>query len=110
MRIAIFTETFHPEINGVARTLKQFTSYLDDQNIVYKVLAPDSHSKEYVSNQIRRFKSFSFFLYPECRLAFPNLFRIKSELQQFSPDIIHVTTPFNIGLCGVYLAKKLKFV
>jgi glycosyltransferase involved in cell wall biosynthesis len=107
MRIAIFTDTFHPDINGVARTLKQFTAYLEDQNIAYKIFAPDSHSNEYVSTHIHRFKSFSFFLYPECRLAFPNLLRIKSELQDFSPDIIHVVTPFNIGFAGVYLAKKL---
>ncbi|MGZ4161429.1 MAG: glycosyltransferase, partial [Neobacillus sp.] len=107
MRIAIFTDTFHPDINGVARTLKQFTAYLEDQNIAYKIFAPDSHSNEYVSTHIHRFKSFSFFLYPECRLAFPNLLRIRSELQDFSPDIIHVVTPFNIGFAGVYLAKKL---
>jgi glycosyltransferase involved in cell wall biosynthesis len=107
MKIAIFTDTFHPDINGVARTLKQFTNYLDTQNISYKVFAPDSYGNEYVSNNITRFKSFSFFLYPECRLAFPSFFKMKAELQDFSPDIIHVATPFNIGLCGVYLAKKL---
>lgn len=107
MKIAIFTDTFHPEINGVARTLKQFTRYLEAQSIAYKVFAPDSQSNEYVSKQIRHFKSFSFFLYPDCRLAFPNLFKIKSELEHFNPDIIHVATPFNLGLCGVYLAKKL---
>jgi glycosyltransferase involved in cell wall biosynthesis len=105
MRIAIFTDTFHPEINGVARTLKQFTNYLDDQNIAYKVFIPNPHAKEYASNQICHLKSISFFLYPECRLAFSNLLRIKSELQDFA--IIHVATPFNAGLCGVYLAKKL---
>jgi glycosyltransferase involved in cell wall biosynthesis len=107
MKIAIFTDTFFPDINGVARTLKQFTNYLDAQNITYKVFAPDSHSNEYVSNQIRHFKSISFLLYPECRLAFPNLLRIKSELQAFSTDIIDLATPFNVGLCGVYWAKKL---
>ncbi|MFJ7729064.1 glycosyltransferase family 4 protein [Neobacillus sp. NPDC097160] len=109
MKIAIFTDTFYPDINGVARTLKHFTNYLEKQNISYKVFAPDSeaNANEYISSHISRFKSWSFFLYPECRLAFPNLFRIKSELEAFSPDIIHVATPFNMGLCGIYLAKKL---
>lgn len=107
MKIAIFTDTYGPDINGVARTLTHFTEYLDNQNISYKVFAPDSLSNEYVSSHIHRFKSYSFFLYPECRLAFPNLSRIKLELEEFSPDIIHVATPFNMGLCGVYLAKKL---
>ncbi|MFF2447887.1 glycosyltransferase family 4 protein [Neobacillus sp. NPDC058068] len=109
MKIAIFTDTFYPDINGVARTLKHFTNYLEKQHITFKVFAPDSnsHSNEYISSYICRFKSWSLFFYPECRLAFPNLFRIKAELEAFSPDIIHVATPFNMGLCGIYLAKKL---
>ena len=107
MKIAIFTDTFFPDINGVARTLKRFTDYLHEQNISFKVFAPQTTSNEYVSDHIHRFKSLSFFLYPECRLALPNLLQIKAELLNFSPDLIHVATPFNMGLCGVYYAKKL---
>ena len=98
MKIAIFTDTFYPDINGVARTLKRFTDYLDHQNIEFKVFAPETTSNEYISENIHRFKSLSFFLYPECRLALPNVLHIKAELQNFSPDIIHVATPFNLGL------------
>lgn len=109
MKIAIFTDTFDPDINGVARTLKRFTDYLSEKGIDYKVFAPESDGQhEYVSSNIHRFKSLSFFLYPECRLAFPNIHQIKAELLEFDPDIIHVATPFNIGLCGTYYAKKLE--
>ncbi|PLR85572.1 glycosyltransferase family 1 protein [Bacillus canaveralius] len=107
MKIAIFTDTYDPDINGVARTLKRFTNYLSDQNITFKIFAPKTQTGEYVSDHIHRFKSLPFFIYPECRLAFPNLLHLKSELEHFSPDLIHVATPFNIGLCGIYYAKKL---
>ena len=107
MKIAFFTDTFYPEINGVAKTLKRLTDYLEEQNIEVKVFAPSAINNEYASTNIQRFKSLPFFLYPECRLAFPNVFHIKTELQKFSPDLIHVATPFNMGLCGVYYAKKL---
>ena len=107
MKIAIFTDTYYPDINGVAQTLKRFTSYLENQNITFKIFAPESHANDYVSTQIYRFKSLSFFMYPECRIALPNLIDIKSELQSFSPDLIHVATPFSVGLCGVYFSKKL---
>ncbi|WP_066250060.1 glycosyltransferase family 4 protein [Neobacillus drentensis] len=107
MKIAIFTDTYYPDINGVAKTLKRLTNYFEEKSIAYKIFAPSSYSNEYHSPNIHLLKSRSFFLYPECRLAFPNLFDIKSELQTFSPDIIHVATPFNVGLCGVYFAKKL---
>ena len=42
MKIAIFTDTFDPDINGVARTLKRFTDYLGEQDISFKVFAPMS--------------------------------------------------------------------
>ncbi|WP_428909605.1 glycosyltransferase family 4 protein [Niallia sp. Krafla_26] len=106
MKLAIFTDTYYPDINGVAKTLKRLTDYLDDQKIEYKIFAPKTTAGEYVSENIHRFESLSFFLYPECRLALPNFIQIKKELQNFSPDLIHVATPFNIGLCGVYYAKK----
>ncbi|WP_413303495.1 glycosyltransferase family 1 protein [Bacillus sp. 1P10SD] len=108
MKIAIFTDTFFPDMNGVARTLKRFTNYLDDYNLTYKIFAPENSTSQYGGNQIHRLKSLPFFLYPECRLAIPSLFDLSSKLQDFSPDVIHVATPFSIGLCGVYLAKKYK--
>ncbi|MGX6444493.1 glycosyltransferase family 4 protein [Neobacillus sp. K501] len=108
MKIAIFTDTFYPDINGVARTLKRFTDYLENQGITFKIFAPNTDSNEYVSSHIHRFKSLPFFLYRECRFAFPNFIKIKSELEQFSPDLIHVATPFTVGLSGVYFAKKFQ--
>lgn len=108
MKIAFFTDTFYPEINGVARTLKRFTDYLTEKGHSVKVFAPENPSEEYVPSHIHRFKSASFFLYPECRVAFPNYFKIKGELEKFNPDLIHVATPFNLGIMGVYCAKKLK--
>ncbi|NMD69068.1 glycosyltransferase family 1 protein [Bacillus sp. DNRA2] len=111
MKIAFFTDTYYPDINGVANTLKLFTDYLNLKGITFKVFAPVPKQAEvgheYVSDQIHHFKSMSFFLYPECRVAFPNMFQLKAELESFAPDLIHIATPFNIGLCGVYFAKKL---
>lgn len=107
MKIAFFTDTFYPDINGAARTLKRFTDYLSDRNIAVKIFAPANQPDEYVPSHIHRFKSASFFLYPECRIAFPNYFQIKAELEKFNPDLIHVATPFNLGLSGIYCAKKL---
>ncbi|MCM3650846.1 glycosyltransferase family 4 protein [Metabacillus litoralis] len=107
MRIAIFTDTFAPDVNGVARTLKRFTDYLDANGYEFRVFAPESTNESLFSSHIHRFASLPFFLYPECRLALPNMLHVKAELQRFKPDLIHVATPFNIGLCGLHYAKKL---
>ncbi|CAG9622440.1 glycosyltransferase family 4 protein [Sutcliffiella rhizosphaerae] len=107
MKIAIFTDTFAPDVNGVARTLQRFTKHLEKNNMEYKVFAPETPGKDLFSSQIHRFMSLPFFLYPDCRLAFPNMISVKAQLLAFKPDIIHIATPFNIGLCGLHFAKKL---
>ncbi|WP_243291154.1 glycosyltransferase family 1 protein [Bacillus sp. FJAT-47783] len=107
MKVAIFTDTFYPDVNGVARTLKRFTDHLEKRGHEYRVFAPESTNDHLFSNNIRRFTSLPFFLYPECRLALPNMLQIKAELIRFQPDLIHIATPFNVGLCGLHYAKKL---
>ncbi|NRD77397.1 glycosyltransferase family 1 protein [Bacillus sp. BRMEA1] len=108
MKIAIFTDTFYPEINGVARTLKRLTAYLEEKHISFKIFAPYSYDNDSNDTHILRIKSLPFYLYPECRLAIPNPLFIKKELQNFAPDVIHVVTPFTMGLCGTYFSRKLK--
>ncbi|UOY94367.1 glycosyltransferase family 1 protein [Ectobacillus sp. JY-23] len=107
MKIAIFTDTFTPQVNGVAKTLERFTRYLAQRNIEYYVFAPENPAEEHVMTNVKKLKSIPLALYPECRLAIPNPMRLKRDLLQFKPDIIHVATPFNMGLCGMYYAKKL---
>ncbi|WP_406944073.1 glycosyltransferase family 4 protein [Halobacillus sp. SY10] len=107
MKVAIFTDTYVPQVNGVARTLQRWTGYLEKKRIPYRVYAPDMRSKEEYIDHIHRFNSVPFWLYPECRLALPNLIKIKRDLEVFRPDLIHIATPFNIGLAGLHFGKKM---
>lgn len=106
MRIAIFSDTFAPEINGVARTLKRYTNYLDEQKIEFKLFVPDSSTAVPAVPQVQRFTSIPFLLYPECRIALPNPLDIKQALAEFKPTLIHIATPFNLGLYGLHYGKK----
>ncbi|WP_416827767.1 glycosyltransferase family 4 protein [Ectobacillus polymachus] len=107
MKIAIFTDTFTPQVNGVAKTLDRFTKYLERQGIEYYVFAPQNTTEENVMINVKKIKSIPLAIYPECRIAIPNPGYLKKELLEFQPDIIHVATPFNMGLFGMYYAKKL---
>ncbi|GEN54865.1 glycosyltransferase family 4 protein [Halobacillus faecis] len=107
MKVAIFTDTYVPQVNGVARTLKRWTEYLEKKRISYRVYAPDVRSNEEYVDHIHRFNSVPFWLYPECRLALPNVIKIKRDLDAFQPDLIHIATPFNIGLAGLHYGKKM---
>lgn len=106
MRIALFSDTFWPQMNGVALTLKRWVEHLEHRNIAVRIFAPKSQHDDFFTSNLHSFHSLPFILYPECRLALPNLFTIGAQLQQFQPDLIHIATPFNIGLSGLYYARK----
>jgi glycosyltransferase involved in cell wall biosynthesis len=112
MRAAIFTDTYLPEVNGVAKTLERWATYLEAHGVETILFAPSgeqSGSGEPTANAsytVERFFSIPFVLYPECKMALPNVPQIGRTLKEFQPSIIHVATPFNIGLCGRFYARK----
>ncbi len=106
LRIAIFSDTYAPEIKGVARTLKRYTDYLEREGIDYQLFIPESRTPVPAIPHVERFTSIPFLLYPECRLAIPNPMLIKQRLTAFQPTLIHIATPFNLGLFGLHYGKK----
>ncbi len=105
MKIALFSDTYYPQINGVTNTLDKLIKYFESNNIEYKIFAP-KYDDEYDDNHTERFYSLKFFLYPECRLALPNIFRISQSLSKFKPDVIHIMTEFNMGITGLNYGKR----
>ncbi|MBD0379847.1 glycosyltransferase family 4 protein [Paenibacillus sedimenti] len=107
MRVALFTDTFLPDVNGVAKTLGRWTRFLESKGAECKVFAPTSMTEsDHDPFRVERFYSIPFLLYPECRLAIPNPLHIRKSLHAFEPTIIHCATPFNLGLFGLYYARK----
>ncbi|WP_175987576.1 glycosyltransferase family 1 protein [Bacillus sp. Marseille-Q1617] len=107
MRIALFSDTYHPQVNGVAKTLKRLTDYFEKRGIEYKVFVPETEEGKGQYPNVHSFTSFPFLFYPECRTAIANPHAIERQLKEFSPDLIHVTTPLTMGLIGVRCAKKM---
>ena len=107
MRIAYFTDTFLPQINGVSNTLEKLGDYLLDRNIEHMFFAPDYNEKiiSPTNSPIARFKSISLPFYPECRLSLPLYANLCQIADKFKPTIIHLTTPFGIGLAGLRYAR-----
>ncbi len=113
-RVALFCETYH-EINGVALTARQLVAYARRQN--FPLLAIHGGKQPGVCNEgsvqrielrrswlsvgIERDLEFDFAFCRYCD-------RIRRELLEFRPDVIHITSPGELGELGVYLSWKLK--
>jgi len=106
MRVAIISDTFIPQINGVTKTLKRLQENFDKRSdLEYRFFVPDYQMKESVSSTIA-FKSLRLFLYPECKVALPNYLLFKKQLDAFQPDVIHIKTQATMGLMGLRYAEN----
>lgn len=88
MRIAIATDAWEPQVNGVVTTLRETRDQLTRQG--HKVLM--------ITAQGRR--TLACPTYPEIRLALFQGRRIARELDAFDPDSVHIATEGTIGLAA----------
>ncbi len=108
MRIAIFTETFLPKIDGIVTRLKYTVEYLVKLGNQVLVFSPDGGLKEYCGAKIYGVSAFDFPLYPELKVALPRP-SIGYALEEFKPDIIHIVNPAILGMAGLYYAKSMNY-
>ena len=107
MRIALFTETFLPKVDGIVTRLCHTVEHLQRNGDQVLVVSPDGGLKEYKGAKIYGVSGFPLPLYPELKLALPRP-SIGVALEEFRPDLIHVVNPAVLGLGGLYYAKTLQ--
>ena len=110
MKIAIFTDTYIPELNGVVTSIDNFTRLMaDDGNEIMTCLKYGLYrDKKYPNIKVKRFPSVSFANNKEVRVALPSVVAVVDELRAFNPDVIHIQTPMGIGWVGILATKILK--
>jgi glycosyltransferase involved in cell wall biosynthesis len=106
MKIALFTETFLPKIDGIVTRLKHTVEHLVRQGHQVLVFCPEGGLKEYQGAKIHGVSGIPLPLYPELKLALPRP-TLGQALEKFRPDLIHVVNPAVLGLGGIYYAKTL---
>jgi len=107
MRIALFTETFLPKLDGIVTRLSHTIDHLQRHGDQVLVVAPDGGITEYKGAKVYPVSGFPLPLYPELKLAVPRP-AIGQALEEFQPDIIHVVNPAVLGLAGLFYGKVLK--
>lgn len=107
MRIALFTETFLPKVDGIVTRLRHTVEHLQRNGDQVLIFSPDYGLREYKGARVYGVSGMPLPWYPELKMAFPRP-AIGHELEQFQPDIIHVVNPAILGLGGIYYAKAMQ--
>ncbi len=108
MKIAIFTETYLPYINGVVthvKALKDGLEKLGNQVLIVTadVDAKHHYTKEGILHCPAKYSK-KFYGYGLAAPLSSNRLRL---LREFDPDVIHIHQEFGIGFSGMIAARKL---
>ncbi|GEM_PF-213441 len=110
LTIGMFTDTYMPQINGVATSIYVLTKELEKMgHTVYIITINDSTLHSEYDGKILRIPGVKVLKGTDYRLA--NLLipeRIDKIIENMHLDIVHSHTEFSIGLLGTHIAKKNK--
>ena len=94
MKLALVTDAWRPQINGVVTTLKCMAERLGEAGYTVEVFAPD------------QFRNWPCPTYPEIRLALGSGPKLRARLDAFQPDAIHIATEGPLGLAARSYCQK----
>jgi len=106
LSIGIFTDTYRPQINGVATLLPILERVLRERGHEVYVFAPayETRRAQLENGRIFRFPAFPFWYHKESRVTIPYHREARRAFGQL--DIVHSHTPFSMGLLGIRVARR----
>ena len=94
LSIALVTETYPPELNGVALTVKHAIDYLRDRGHIVEVARPRQDADRGAMHDARELllPGMGLPMYPGVQFGFPASTRLKLRWRRTRPNLVHVAT------------------
>ena len=111
MKVAIVTESFLPQVNGVTNSVLRVVEHLSTLGHEALVIAPESIGgpKEYCGARVKRVPALPLnsLLKIGMPIAVPSR-KLEYLLDGFAPDLMHLASPFVLGAYSARIAKRLE--
>lgn len=112
LRIAVVTETYPPEVNGVAATIASFVEGLRARNHEVQLVRPrqgtDEGSVNDASSREVLLRGLPIPQYPQLKLGLPSKRALVDLWKLRRPDLVHVVTEGPLGWSSIEAAAKLR--
>ena len=108
MRIGLFTDTYFPQVNGVAtsvKTLADQLTLLGHEPFIFTTTDPEALPDE--PENIIRLRSVPVISMPDRRFVMAGLPTVLRIAHRYKLDIIHTQTEFGVGILGKVVANRL---
>ncbi|HHT24507.1 MAG TPA: glycosyltransferase family 4 protein [Clostridiaceae bacterium] len=109
MRVGIFTDTYYPEISGVATSVYELRNSLIEAGQEVFVFTVSNHEVDPTDSSethVYRIPSMPFVTLKERRIGIPILKNYLKIIKKFNLDLIHTHTEFSLGGLGKRAAAK----
>lgn len=111
LRIAVVTETWPPEVNGVATTMARVVDGLHARNHDLQLVRPrqgDTDSARHAGRfEEVLVRGLPIPRYPHLRMGLPSTRTLASLWKQRRPDIVHIVTEGPLGWSALRAARRL---
>ena len=112
LRVAFVTETYPPEVNGVANTAARFVEGLRARNHEIQLVRPRQGSAD-LAGEAARFqevlmRGLPIPRYPSLKMGLPAKQALVSLWSRHRPDVVHIVTEGPLGWSALQAAHKLK--
>ena len=109
MKIAVFTDTFTPQVNGVVNAVRNFNRMLSARGHEVKVFTEGKSPGALTMDgaEVYKYRAFTFLPYPEFEYSVDVIGPVR-DASRFKPDVVHAHSPFVMGYCAWRVARKLK--
>ena len=108
MRIAYFTESLLPHVDGVSLTLARLFATLEERGVDFTIFSPFA-PRDAVSwgQRVRVVRYVRFPPYPDYRVSLPFSPTLRATLESYAPSLIHVVSPTPMAVWAQRRAARL---
>lgn len=112
MKIAIFSESFFPRVNGVANSVLRVSRFLQANGHEVLIVAPGfpaSVNSDIDINRlnVKRIRYISLPKVADFEVGASSVAKLENILRDFNPDVVHLASPFALGMQGCRAARNL---
>jgi glycosyltransferase involved in cell wall biosynthesis len=104
LRLVLVTETFPPEVNGVARTLGRWVEAFGQRGHHVAVIRPRQPGERPAGDRVY---GLALPFYQQVRVGIAGPRRVGKLLRRLAPDLVHIATEGPLGLSALLAARWL---
>jgi glycosyltransferase involved in cell wall biosynthesis len=110
MHVAVVTDTYPPELNGVSLTVRRAVDHLRERDHTVDVIRPrqpaDRVSRDCDEDVLM--SGMALPVYPGVQFGFPAARRLKALWEERRPDVVHIATEGPLGWSALKAAAALR--